>query len=257
MNDSLSRMLSQAYKNITTIRRNTFRLADIVVWPILYLFTLTFFVTYLGSDKSYLYMVILGMLGWRAMYFLNMDMVSSLTEEYWAKSLAYLFASPISRFEIAMGTALSGALKGAFVIAIYLVLTNVLYGFTVPDWWLLAIGVLFLCLSGFTMGLFTLGLAYFYKEEAFNLSFILPDVIALLSGVYFSIDTVYPAAVVPFIRLLPTTQAFELLKSMVGLGHADYFMLVATSAVWLAAGYLFNGFMYERARKEGKLARLG
>lgn len=257
MNDSLSRILSQVYKNVNSLRRNTFRLADVLVWPMIYLFTLTFFVTYLGSDRSYLYVIILGMMGWRVMYFLTLEIVSSFTEEHWSKSLPYLFAAPISRMEFALGSALSGVLKSIFVLIIYLVLTNVIYGFAVPDWTIFAIGIFFLAVSGFTLGLFALGLAYFMKEEAFNISFILPDMLALLSGVYFSIDAVYPAWLLPVIRLLPTTQAFELLKSSVNLGHADLAMLIATSAVWLAIAYVFNGYMYDRARKEGKLARLG
>ncbi|VVB98295.1 ABC-2 type transporter [uncultured archaeon] len=257
MIDSVSRILSQAYKNLNSLRRNTFRLSDVLVWPVLYLFTLTFFITYLGSDKSYLYMVILGMMGWRAMYFLNLEVVGSFTEEHWSKTLGYLFASPISRMEFAIGSAISGVLKSIFVIVIYLVLTYLLYGFVVLDWATFAIGVVFLAIAGFTLGLFALGLAYFMKEEAFNLSFILPDTLALLSGVYFAIDKVYPAWLLPFIRLLPTTQAFELLKSIVGLGHPDFVLLVLTSAGWLVIAYLFNGYMYDWARREGKLARLG
>ena len=115
----------------------------------------------------------------------------------------------------------------------------------------------FLALAGFTMGFFILGFAYFMKEEAFNLSFILPDIFALLSGVYFSIDKVYPGWILPFIKLLPTTQAFELLKSSVGLGHPNIPMLFMTGIAWLIVAYLFNGFMYEKSRKDGKLARLG
>jgi ABC-type multidrug transport system permease subunit len=257
MIDSVSRTLSQVYKSLHSLRRNTFRLADVLVWPMIFLFTLTFFVTYLGSDQSYLYMIILGMMGWRVMYFLNLEMVGSFTEEHWAKSLAYLFASPISRMEFAVGSALSGVLKSIFVLILYLILTYFIYNFVILDWGTFLLGMLFLGISGFTMGLFALGFAYFMKEEAFNLSFILPDVLALLSGVYFSISAVYPAWMLPYIRLLPTTQAFELLKSTVGLGQPDMPMLFATTAVWLAAGYWFNVYMYETARKRGKLARLG
>ncbi len=257
MTDFFLHVFSQVYKNLNSLKRNTFRLADVLVWPMIFLFTLTFFVTYLGSDKSYLYVIILGMMGWRVIYFLNMEMVSSFTEEHWAKSLGYLFAAPISRVELAIGSALSGVLKSIFVLIVYLVLTNLIYGFVVLDWGVFLLGITFLAISGFTMGLFALGLAYFMKEEAFNLSFIMPDVLALLSGVYFAIDKVYPAWLLPIIRMLPTTQAFELLKSTVGLGNPDIVLLVATSIGWLVLAYLFNGFMYEKARKEGKLARLG
>ncbi|HSB47089.1 MAG TPA: ABC transporter permease [Candidatus Bilamarchaeum sp.] len=257
MIDSFSRIYSQVYKSIVGLRRNTFRLADVFIWPMIFLFTLTFFVTYLGSDAVYLNVIILGMMGWRMIYFLNLEMVSSFTEEHWSKSLPHLMISPITRLEFAIGAAISGLLKALFVILIYIIFTGYLYGFVITDWpiFLLALG--FFALIGFSMGLFTLGLGYFMKEEAFNIAFIWPDVIVLLSGVYFSIDKVYPESILPFIKLLPSTHAFELMKSMQGIGHPDIPLMAALTAAWLIAAYLFNGYMYEKARRAGKLARLG
>jgi ABC-2 type transport system permease protein len=257
MSDSMVRIYSQVYKNIHSLRRNTFRLADVLIWPMIFLFTLTFFATYLGSDPVYLNMIILGMMGWRMIYFLNLEMVSTFVEEYWSKSLAFLLISPISRIEFAIGSAASGFMKGIFVILTYVVFTNMLYGFVVPDWGTFAIAIFFMAAIGFSMGLITLGIAYYWKEEAFNVAFIWPDVIVLLSGVYFTVESVYPASILPLINALPSTQAFNLLKSMVGIGHADIPLLALLSAVWLIAAYLFNGFMYEKARRAGKLTRLG
>lgn len=257
MRGTLSRIYSQVYKNINTLKRNSFRLADILIWPMIFLFTLTFFVTYLGSNRMYLDMIILGMMGWRVIYFLNLEMVSTFTEEHWSKSLPYLMASPISRLEMAVGAAASGLIKAMVVLVIYLILTHIIYGFNVTDWPVFLLAMSFMALIGFTMGLFTLGLAYFLKEDAFNIAFIVPDVIVLLSGVYFTIQSVYPAWLLPFIRLLPSVHAFDLLKQMVGISSADIPMLIATTVAWLLIAYWFNGWMYEAARKAGKLARLG
>ncbi len=257
MIDSLTRIYSQVYKSFHTLRRNTFRLADVLIWPLIFLFTLTFFATYLGSDVVYLKMIILGMMGWRMIYFLNLEMVSGFVDEYWSKSLAHLLISPISRFELAMGSAISGFLKALFVICIYLVATHMMYGFSVPDWPTFAIALFFFAMIGFSMGLVTLGLGYYWKEESFNLAFIWPDVIVLLSGVYFSVDAVYPGWILPAIKLLPSTLAFDLIKSMVGLATPDIPLLAMLSVLWVLAAYLFNGIMYEKARRAGKLARLG
>jgi ABC-2 type transport system permease protein len=250
-------MYAQVYKNLHSLRRNTFRLADVLIWPMIFLFTLTFFATYLGSDPVYLNMIILGMMGWRLIYFLNLEMVSAFVEEYWSKSLAHLLISPVSRLELAAGSAASGLLKGAFVIMIYIVFTNALYGFVITDWAAFLAAMFFMAVIGFSMGLFTLGIGYYWKEEAFNIGFILPDLVVLLSGVYFSVESVYPAWALPFVNALPSTQAFNLLKSMVGAGEADVPLLAALCAAWLAAAYLFNGAMYEKARRAGRLTRLG
>ncbi|MFH0884820.1 MAG: hypothetical protein V1861_03865 [Candidatus Micrarchaeota archaeon] len=44
---------------------------------------------------------------------------------------------------------------------------------------------------------------------------------------------------------------------MVGVGHADLPLLSLLSAIWLVVAYVFNGFMYEKARSADKLTRLG
>src|SRR4030095_697636 len=123
---SLTRIYAMVYRSVHSLRRNTFRLADVFIWPMIFLFTLTFFASYLGSEQVYINVIILGMMGWRMIYFLNLEIVSSFVEEYWSKSLAHLMMSPITRLEFAIRTAISGFAKAIFVIAIYLIVTRVL-----------------------------------------------------------------------------------------------------------------------------------
>ncbi|MBI5228361.1 hypothetical protein HY988_07240 [Candidatus Micrarchaeota archaeon] len=257
MAEFLSHIYSQVYKSMNTLKRNPFRLSDVLIWPLIFLFTLTFFVSYLKAEKVYLEIIILGMMGWRVIYFLNLEVVNSFVEEHWSKALPHLMVSPITRLEFALGSAVSGVIKSIAVIFIYVIATYLLYGFVIGDWLTFAIAMFFFATIGFSMGLVTLGLGYYMKDEAFNLAFIWPDVIVLLSGVYFSVEAVYPAFMLPYINLLPSTQAFYLLKSMVSPVTANIPLLALLSALWLVAGYLFNGFMFDRARKDGKLTRLG
>lgn len=259
MRKALKRMFAQTYKSIRSLHRNTFRLADIIIWPMLYLFPLTFFVTYLGTDRSFLDLIIIGMMGWRVVYFVNQEMLSSFIEEFWSKSLPNLLISPVSRLEFAAGAAVTGLAKAIFVVLIYLLLTGALYGFHIADWGTFLLGLSFLAVVSLSLGFFILGFAYYIKVkgDAFNISFIIPDALVLLSGVYFSVESVYPDFILPLIRLLPSTHAFDLLKSVVGFGEADVGMLIITSAAWLIISYAFNSFMYEKARQAGKLAGFG
>ncbi len=253
------RIYSQIYKSIKSIKRNTFRIFDLTIWPLLYLFPLTFFADYIGAGEEFINLIILGMMGWRVVYFISHEMVLLFVEEYWSKSLAHFFISPISRLEYAIGASISGFAKASFVILLYLVLTNILYGFEIVDWGIFITSIIVLGITSLTIGLILLGAAYYIKEkeDAFSVAFIVPDAIVLLSGVYFSIDSVYPEYMIPYINLLPTTHAFNLLKSMLGFAEVDYFMLAATTAVWFVIAYFFNTLLYNAARREGKLAKLG
>jgi ABC-2 type transport system permease protein len=259
MIDSLTRIYSQVYKSLISLHRNSFRLADIFVWPLLYLFPLTFFVTYLGTEKAFLDLIIVGMMGWRMVYFINQEMLSSFMEEFWSKSLPNLLISPITRVEFAVGAAITGLIKASFVVILYLLLTSVLYGFWITDWATFILGMAFLAIVSLSLGFVILGFAYYIKMkgDAFNISFIIPDALVLLSGVYFSIESVYPDFMLPLIRMLPTTHAFDVLKSVVGCAKADMGMLLITPAAWLVIAYMFNSFMFEKSRRAGKLANFG
>jgi hypothetical protein len=254
----LARIFSQFYKNLHGIFRNHFRLADVFLWPIIYLFTLSFFISYAKMDPIYLNIIVLGMIGWRAIYFMSAELVSSYMEDYWSKSLALLHISPISRFEFALGSSLSGLFKTLIVIVLYFLVASNLYSFSIVHFDLFLIGLLFLIMCGFSLGLLVLGLTYENRESSFSLSFLIPDVVALISGVYFSISEVFPPNISSILNYLPTVHAFNAIKSASGFEFTfDLPYLFFSSILLMVICERINLFFYLRAKKSGKLGRFG
>lgn len=252
---AVSRIYSQVYKNFKTLRGSAFRLFDVLAWPYILLFSITLFVGFVGG-KRYMDMVILGIIGWRCVYHLQIDMVTSLTEEYWNNSIPHLMVSPIRRLEFILGGAISGAVKFLFVLATYLVIGHFLYAFHVEDYALFVVALFFLGVFGIVLGMISLGLIYIFQEDAFTVAFLLPDVLVLLSGVYYP-TTVFPEPVYTLSQLLASTYAFDLLKAMVGMGSVSFGPLIILTLVWLGIGLVFNKLAYNYARRRGRLARLG
>ncbi|MBI5223123.1 ABC transporter permease [Candidatus Micrarchaeota archaeon] len=258
MNSFFVRIYSQLYKNLLGLLKNNFRLSDVLLWPLLYLFTLSFFSSYVGIKKDYFDVIILGMMGWRAVYFMSQELVASYMEDHWSKSLAFLHISPLSRLEFALSSSLSGFSKVVFVLSLYLLVTGFLYSFSIVHLDLFLLGMFFLIFLGFSFGLIILGITYLAKESAFNISFLLPDFVVLMSGVYFSVDSVFPSFVLPFIKLLPTTQAFNVLKSASDVSFSyDLTYLFVSSIVFFFLCERINFYLYNKARKQGKLGRFG
>lgn len=254
---SLSRIYSQVYKNAKLLTSSPFRWADVIVWPFILLFSITFFIQFSGADPRFMAVVILGMIGWRAVYFFQMDIVTTFMDEYWIKSLPHLFLSPLRTWELVIGGSISGFVKFVFVMLVYLLLSGLIYSFYVPNLATFAIALFFLGLFGISIGMISLGLTYLYKEDAFSLAFIIPDLTVLMTGVYFDVNTVLPQPLLTIVQFIPSTHAFNLLKSMVGFGAVDYPALIATCILWLVIGAAFNNWAFNRARKNGKLAKLG
>ncbi len=251
----LERAYSQGYKNFRLLFKNPFRWFDVSVWPLILLFSLTFFISFLGSDREILLLVVLGVMGWRAVYHAQYEVANNYMEEYWSNSLTHLFITPIKPIEIVFGAALSGVFKFFLVFLLYYTVAFLLYGFVVPSLGLFLIGAFFLFFFGLSLGMVTLGLMFLFTSEAFPLSFSLADVFVLISGAYYPIS-VLPEAVQRFSMLLPSTHAFNLIKSTVIAVSVDWVFLVGLSVVWFALAYFFLNFAYAKAKKTGKLVRV-
>lgn len=255
MNGFLERSYSQAYKSMKLLFKNGFRWFDITLWPLILLFSITFFVSYLESDHRILSMVILGIMGWRAVYHIQMEIASNFMEEYWSNSLTHLFITPVRVAELVFGGFLAGLVKFAMVFFMYYAVAFFLYGFVLPDIAVVLTGFFFLALFGVSTGMITLGLMFLFSSNAFSLSFTVPDVFVLISGVYYPLS-VLPGPVQAFALLLPSAHAFNLLKSTFGLAEYNLLALVGLSLAWLLISYLFVSMAFSRAKKAGKLVRV-
>ena len=249
------RSYSQAFKNMKLLFKNGFRWFDITLWPLILLFSITFFVSYLQSDHRILSMVILGIMGWRAVYHVQMEIASNFMEEHWSNSLTHLFITPVRTIELVFGGFLSGVVKFAMVFLMYYAVAFAVYGFVLPDLFLVLTAFFFLLVFGISLGMVTLGLMFLFSSNAFSLSFTVPDVFVLISGVYYPIS-VLPGPVQAFALLLPSAHAFNLLKSTLGFAQYDLPALVITSIAWLVVSYLFVSMAFSYAKKAGKLVRV-
>ncbi|MBS3061647.1 MAG: ABC transporter permease [Candidatus Diapherotrites archaeon] len=255
MNSGLLRAYSQLYKGGKLLFKNPFRWFDVTVWPLILLFSLTLFVSFVGNDPRLVTLVVLGVMGWRAVYHAQFEVANNYQEEFWSNSLTHLFITPIRPIEMVAGAAVSGFLKFVIVFLMYYVLTFFLYGFVVPDIGIFLIAALALFVFGLSLGMITLGLLFLFQSEAFPLSFSMADVFVLISGAYYPVS-VLPGPVQAVALLLPSTHAFNLLKSTVGMGSVDWVALLVLSVVWFGIGYAVTMWGFHQAKKTGKLVRV-
>lgn len=255
MNDFLRRSYSQVFKNMRLMMQSPFRLFDASIWPLTSLFAFLFLVNSFSSDPSFLLLIIMGMMGWQAVQQFQMGISSNYMDEYWSHSLTHLFITPIRLTEFVFGGVLSGFVKFALVTVLFFVATNLVYSYAIPNLALFAVAVFFLVLFGISVGMLNLGFMFLYGENAISLAWTLSDILVVLSGVYYSIS-ILPGPLHLFAQILPSTYAFDLIKSMIGIATPDWNALIALSAIWLLGTFLFLRFAYHRAKKTGRLVRV-
>ena len=254
----ISRILAVLYRNSLWAYRSPFRLTDVFLWPLVTLFTLTLFLSVFTNDPGFAGLLVTVVIAWRALYFVTFETGSMFVEEHWSDSLPNIIVTPISTLEMALGGAIGGVMKGILVLVLCLSVGYFFYGYVLAEPVLLATAMIFMMLTGFALGLVLLGLACYYeKRNVFTLSFIFPEIIALVSGPYYDIHAVFPAWLTGIITFFPTTHAFNVVKSMFGLAEADYPMLVGTTALWLIAGFIINRVFFNMGRKKGTLVKVG
>jgi ABC-2 type transport system permease protein len=248
-------VLAIVYRNFIVIRRNLFRLFDITLWPLILFLSLTLFVDYLNQDASVIGMVILGVMGWRAVYHAQIEFAQSYMDQHWSGMLGHLLVSPIKIKEFLLGNLLLGLGKFVLVCGGYVFLATFMFDYSFSNIPLIALGLASLLLFGFIIGLFTLGICFIYHENAFAISYILPDLIVLSSGVYYPI-TVFPTLVQKVVVYFPTYYSFEILKASIGLGTVNLSWLFGTLFVWFIAGVVFLKWTIRYTRKNGMYAHL-
>ena len=141
------------------------------------------------------------------------------------------------------------------IALIFLGLGRVMFQFRPPDP-LATLGGLLACAAcGLVLAVFSLGIAFLKRGDAFAFIFAFPDVIAVVSGVFYS-TSVFPAPVQALARILPTTHAFDLLKATLGLAPARPGLFLATLLPWAAVAVLFTTWVLARARRDGKLVKM-
>jgi ABC-type uncharacterized transport system permease subunit len=117
-----------------------------------------------------------------------------------------------------------------------------------------SIAVVQLALTGFILGLLVFGIVILYTHKAITFAFFIPDLVVLLSGVYYPIS-IFPAWLVKFVHILPTFYGFELMKSMVGLGTANYLGMIVVTFLWLVGCLWYLRYAITQAKKRGILVQ--
>ena len=147
---------------------------------------------------------------------------------------------------------IAGFFKFLIVLTIYLILAHYLFSFEIPSMFKFILGISYLCFTGAVLGIMTFAFVILYKHKAITFAFMIPDLFVLLSGVYYPIS-IFPPLMVKFVHILPTFYGFELLKSMVGLGTANYLGMAIAGAAWFGLALLSINYAVKKAKENGSL----
>jgi ABC-2 type transport system permease protein len=247
--------MAQAYHILIVARRDAFRLLDVSLWPLVLFLSMALFAGAFTQDPKVTGVVVLGALGWRIIYHFQMEAVQLYMDNYWSGMIDHLMISPARWWELILGGALSAVAKIAVIGLLFLGLGRGVFHFKVVQWGPTLLGLLACAACGLVLAVFSMGVAFIKRGEAFAFIYAFPDAIAVLSGVFYP-TSVFPAPVRMAAQALPTTHAFDLLKGTLGLAHPQASLFFLTLGIWMGLGVLFTSWALGKARREGKLVKM-
>ncbi len=255
MNQMIERIASQPFKSLKLLSKSPFRFLDVSVWPLTFLFLFIFMVRAFAPSPELLQLIIMAMAGWQAVHHAQMGIGTTYMEEYWSQSLTHLFISPMRLSELVIGGIITGLVKLLIVITLFVIAVFTVYGITISNWALFSTALFFLFLFGIAIGMLNLSAMFLYGEHAISLVWTISDIFVVLSGVYYSIS-VLPAPLQAIAGLLPSTYAFDLLKSTIEAVSVNWANLIALTVIWLVGSFLILNRAFAMAKKNGKLVRV-
>ncbi len=257
-----ARIFALLLRQLFLYRRSMIRSLEIVYWPVMDLLVWGFLSVYVarlgGGGAAAIAFLVGGMILWDIFFRVQQAISVSFLEDVWTRNLMNVFVTPISTAEFICATMLLGVMK---IIVIGLLLASLalsLYAFNIFQFGLpLLPFVLNLILSAWGMGIITTALILRFGQGAEALAWAVAFLFQPFSAVFYPVS-VLPAAIQPVAWALPTTQAFEGMRTVLS-GHAIPWDRVAwavgENAVLMGIAASIFAWVMHVARELGLLMR--
>ncbi len=257
------RVAGLCYRYYLVLSRSSFRVMDIVFWPVMDLlvwgFVSNYFSSLGGSAPQAVTFLVGGIIFFNVLYRAQQSISVSFLEDLWSRNLLSIFVSPITVAEFVSATYVVGVAQALAVTFIMSVLAAFLYAFNMLSlsWYLIPLFVNLLVM-GWWLGLGTTALILRYGYQAEALAWAVPFLLQPVCAVFYPVS-VLPGWLQSVAWFVPATHVFEGMRHILGGGNQCSLYLIKASLLnllyWVATTAFF-GAMINRARERGSLAKI-
>lgn len=246
------------YRNFIITKRNFFTIFETLFWPVIGLISVGLMASYLELTREQFAFIFIGAVTLSVLQVSQLDVAYVLLFDIWSKSVRYTFATPISAWNMILGSWLFGVFRGFVAFSILFIASEALFRVNILislPWLLLFLfGVL---LSAMIIGVITCSLLLIFGYRAEIFAWTLSAIFMLVCGIYYPVSML-PEVIRTFSYAIPLTHFLEFYRSFYGfetsfenpllIGYAISFFALAL----LVALYLWA---LERARKKGTITQ--
>jgi ABC-2 type transport system permease protein len=252
-------------RQLYLLGNNPTRLAGNFVWLTVSIIQWGFISKYLGTlgkaNFNFITVILGALILWEFLTRIQQGMMMAFLEDIWSNNLLNFFASPLQLPEYILGLLASSIVTAVLGFIVMSIIAGLGFGYNVFLIGLSMIpSLIILFLFGMTMGMLTCATIFRLGPAAEWISWPLPMILSLISGVYYPIDTL-PKFLVTIARLFPPAYVFESLRGQLEQTAGSQFILhnLVTGAgltlLYLFLAYTYFQRVYRYNLVTGKLAR--
>ncbi|MBK9200981.1 MAG: ABC transporter permease [Candidatus Obscuribacter sp.] len=257
------RVAGLVYRYFLVLSRSSFRVLDIVFWPVMDLIVWGFVSNYFNSigknTPSAVTFLIGAIIFFNVLHRAQQSISVSFLEDMWSRNLLSIFIAPITVGEFVSATYTLGILQAVAVMTITSIMAALLYSFDMfsLSWYLIPLFVNLLVM-GWWLGLLTTACILRFGYQAEALAWAIPFLLQPISAVFYPLS-ILPQWLQPVALMVPATHVFEGLRYIIsgGTNAAHYLWTAAAlNLVYWTLTTIFFGAQIQRARVKGSLAKL-
>ena len=256
------RVRAVARRHYLVMLRSPHRLFDVTVWPLVDVLLFGSIGAFVGrSDDvgaaAFEYLLA-GIVLWHVIYQAQISVSTGFMEETWSRNLLNLMVTPIKEWEYVAGVALFGLVKLVLGVGLVALTALAAFSFDVTDFGMGLVpmaAILLVC--GWIISMFVVGAVLRFGSGAEALAWGVLFVVLPLSGVFYPVAAL-PGLVQPVAMLLPTTHAFNAMRTLLdggGIDWAEVGIGAAGTLVLALASMFYLSRMLALFRKRGYISR--
>lgn len=253
---SLTRVYAIFLRHSISIRSgDVWRIVDCLFWPCLNVLnagTIVLMAQHGGQSTDYFRPYVAAVALMTSIFGANNEISTALLEENWDSNLVNLFSTPLHFIEWMMGVMGLGIVRAFISVVSAIVLSILFFNINIMAWPLFLFSAL-LIMNGWFTGLMSGALIIYYGNRVAPIAWIGAWVLAPLCGIYCPIELFHPW-VQAVARTVPSTYVFEAVRCYYWNGILDGQILgvaFVLSLVYLAIGFVFFRYMFEKKRIQG------
>ena len=260
---NLLRIKGIIIQNLFYLRHSLEDLIDAFFWPsidvVIWGFMTTYFTKLSGPVGELIIFLMGGLILWNIVWRAQQDISVSLLKNVWSKNLLNLFSSPLTIWEFTVATMALGLLKIILTLIVVSAIAFLLYSFNIFSlgFYLLPFFI-GLIVFAWAAGIFITGLVIRFGMRIQVFAWSLIVLVHPISAVFYPVS-ILPSFLQKIAWFLPTAHIFEGMRQVLKDGTASSEHLIwafILNIIYLIFSGWFFAFMFEKARKKGKLAKV-